>query len=172
MPIAAKPLTINIHRSLYNLELKCARIKNALPLLPISKNTKETSIRNWTMKNAASYIPVSTRRLYSSAIVWFMKLYNSFQQYNWKLWFSSMGASFNFIWNITWKGCSCGSLCRFCCSRFGEYRICDTAPTGRMLSKPLAYFAMSTFLPCLCRTIVTTSSCFPASCNNFLLLPF
>ena len=49
------------------------------------------------MKNAASYIPVSTRRLYSSAIVWFIKLYNSFQQYNWKLWFSSMGASFNFI---------------------------------------------------------------------------
>ena len=49
------------------------------------------------MKNAASYIPVSTRRLYSSAIVWFIKLRCSFQQYNWKLWFSSIGASFNCI---------------------------------------------------------------------------
>ena len=51
----------------------------------------------YTMKNAASYIPVSTRRLYSSAIVWFIIRCCSFQQYNWKLWFSSIGASFNCI---------------------------------------------------------------------------
>ena len=149
MLIGVKPLTTSIHRLLYNLRLKCA-----------------------IMKNAASYIPVSTRRLYSYAVVWFIKLYNSFQQYNWKLWFSSMGASFNFIWNIIWKGCSCGSLCRFCCSRFGEYRICVTAPTGMMLSKPRAYLAMSTFLPWNDRSIVTTCSCFSVLCNNWLILPF
>ena len=146
MLIGAKPLTTSIHRLLYNLKLKCA-----------------------IMKNAASYIPVSTRRLYSYAVVWFIKLCYSFQQYNWKLWFSSIGASFNCIWSITWKGCSFCSPCRWRCSRCGKYRICVTAPTGMMLSKPLAYFAMSTFFPRNFIPLSTISCCSLTLFDNLLI---